>query len=368
MNDPAALFHDFDFWRSHGVLAAVSGGGDSLALLLLLHDHLKTLHPSPPLYAATVDHGLRTGSAAEAQTVSELCGKLGLAHVTLRWNRSEGGRATPQAARDARYRLLAEAAQRFGVHAIATGHTRDDQAETVAMRLERGTGRGAAGMATISSFDEGRLWIARPLLGVTRQALRAELRRLGVDWIDDPTNENPAQERVRVRNALATAPERAQALLARANKASATRESEALQAAALLHASAVFAPPFGVRLDLAKLEAADKPIRLLLLAALVAVIGGLEHLPAQERVASVWERISGSVADAKRAVRASLGRCTLTVSRRTLSVRREARNLPSPVDPHKAFGIWDGRYSLGIVAGEPLSIPCGFVIAPLDAK
>ena len=182
---------------------AVSGGSDSLALLHLAHQWARPR--GAKLLVLTVDHRLRPAAAAEAAEVARLAGELGLAHQTLAWDAPVGRQS---AARRARHALLAGALRAAGGHLLLTGHTADDQAETVLMRARQGSGwYGLAGMRALSLspvWPEGEgVWIARPLLGETREGLRTWLDGQGGGWIEDPSNTNPAFERVRVRARLA---------------------------------------------------------------------------------------------------------------------------------------------------------------------
>ncbi len=177
---------------------AVSGGGDSVALLVAASE-LPGLH----LEAVTVDHGLRSGSRDEASQVAAFCARLGVAHQRLDWLRDAGQRGNlQQAARRARYGLIAGWARERGLQAVLLGHTLDDQAETVLMRLARGSGvDGLAGMPEETERG-GMLWL-RPFLGLKREALRDFLRARNVDWCEDPSNDDTRFQRVRARRALA---------------------------------------------------------------------------------------------------------------------------------------------------------------------
>ena len=180
---------------------AVSGGPDSLALLLLAHDAIPEL-----VEVATIDHGLRPESAAEAEAVAALCGQLGVPHATLRPTVSPTGNLQASA-RTARYAALGEWALKRGLAAIVTAHHADDQAETLLMRLSRGAGvRGLAGMRSAATVPgHPGLPLLRPLLGWRKAELEAIVAQAGIQPARDPSNADPRFERVRVREELAEA-------------------------------------------------------------------------------------------------------------------------------------------------------------------
>ncbi|HSF93549.1 MAG TPA: tRNA lysidine(34) synthetase TilS [Thermohalobaculum sp.] len=180
---------------------AVSGGGDSTALLVLSQRWAAAR--GRVIEAATVDHGLRPESAAEAQAAADLAARLGVPHRTLHTGdlRAAGGNLSA-AAREARLAALGAWATGRGLPAVLLGHTLDDQAETVLMRLARGSGaEGLSGMAS-ERLHAGLRWL-RPLLGIRRADLRRLLESEGIAWIEDPTNEAPEYDRVKTRKALA---------------------------------------------------------------------------------------------------------------------------------------------------------------------
>ena len=177
---------------------AVSGGADSLALLLLAHAAI-----GDRIRATTVDHRLRPEAADEAVAVAAICARLGVPHDTLKVAWDEAPTANLQArARDARYALLGQWARGHGLVAVLTAHHADDQAETLLMRLARGSGvAGLAGTRASSRIAE--MTILRPLLGWRRDALRAIVERAGIEATDDPSNRDPRFDRVRMRELLA---------------------------------------------------------------------------------------------------------------------------------------------------------------------
>lgn len=176
------------------MVAAVSGGGDSMALLHLLAG-------KADLAAVTINHGLRPEAADEAAAVAAACAALGVPHQVLDW-RWDGTGNLSAAARRGRIALIAEWAVARGVADVVLGHTAEDQAETFLMRLARGSGVDGLSAMSDHRLAQGVMW-HRPLLGIRRAALRDWLQARGVAWLDDPTNDDTAYQRVRARAALA---------------------------------------------------------------------------------------------------------------------------------------------------------------------
>lgn len=196
------------FDREAKLLVAVSGGPDSLALLLLAHAAY-----GQSINAATVDHGMRAANADEARFVAELCAARRIPHATLIASQRTPVRAgslvhagSLQArARAIRYTLLAEHAGRIGCRWLLTGHHLDDQAETLLMRMARGSG--LPGLASIRTRRcEGTIEVVRPLLGWTRATLRTVVDEAGVTPVDDPSNRSPDYDRTHFRALLTDTP------------------------------------------------------------------------------------------------------------------------------------------------------------------
>jgi tRNA(Ile)-lysidine synthase len=179
---------------------AVSGGPDSLALLLLAAEARGS-----KVEAATVDHAFRPESRGEAEMVAALCERLGVPHtiLTAQWEQKPET-AIQERARLMRYRLLGDWARERGLTAIATAHHLDDQAETFIMRLSRGSGvRGLAGMRALARAAAGQVALVRPLLGWRHSELEGVCASAGLVPAQDPSNDDDQFERVRVRKALA---------------------------------------------------------------------------------------------------------------------------------------------------------------------
>lgn len=182
---------------------AVSGGPDSLALLLLA----AAAYPGR-VQAATVDHGLRSESAGEARFVAEVCARLAVPHEILppAWDEPPASNL-PARAREGRYRALCSWSARSGTRWLATAHHLDDQAETLLMRLARGAGiAGLAGIRSVNSWlDQRTDTIVRPLLAWRKAELTGIVEAAGIEAVQDPTNDSDLLDRTHARRLLASA-------------------------------------------------------------------------------------------------------------------------------------------------------------------
>lgn len=342
-------FSSVDF--SGGAVVAVSGGSDSTALLLLLKSHFDRNFPTSPLLAVTVDHALRPGSADEAAAVARLCATHSIAHRTLVWSGSKPETGLPAAAREARYGLLSQAARGARIPLVVTGHTADDQAETVWMRQVRAgetSALGLAGMAPATLHD-GAVWIVRPLLGIRRAALRDHLRGMDIGWFDDPTNADRRFERPRLRQSSGGQIAEGGETLALAGRAARAREDINRRAADLLRAFASMPAPGLVRLDPAFAHGDDRAAALHTLRILLAVVGGTTFLPNNEAATAVLARLMAGTA------RATLSRCVVDARRAGVFLHREHRDLPHPC-PAGAGMVWDGRRRITADNGDSLIV------------
>lgn len=175
---------------------ALSGGGDSVALLHLLRQ------AGHEVLAVTVDHGLRPESGAEAECVAGWCRDWDVSHHILKWKRDEIRGNLMDAARRARAGLIADWAAGQGLAAVTLGHTADDQAETLLMGLSRAAGiDGLCGLR--AEWRQGGVSWLRPMLRLTRAELRHWLAGQGLPWVEDPSNADDRYLRARIRKALA---------------------------------------------------------------------------------------------------------------------------------------------------------------------
>ncbi len=330
------------------ILVAISGGSDSTGLLLALAEASKAVPNSKiSLCAVTVDHALRTESAEEARQVAALCGALDIPHLVKVWQGEKPKAGIMSAARDARYALLAEAAENFNADIVVTAHTTDDQRETLAMRRERSE-QPSTGIADLVLFDR-RLWVARPLLGCRRETIREYLRTRHVGWIDDPSNDDPKYERVRMRSRLAEQP----GAVSDAGEAGELRESVAGLAARWLEQHFVLHSPSVGQVLPAGLTA-ERDILDYAIARLAAVFGGQAFPLGRKQTDDVLALIKSDRPD-----RMTAGRVVFDLRRDGLFLVRENRGiLPLTLAPG-ARGVWDRRFLVENAAPTDIDVVAG---------
>ena len=333
------------------IAVAVSGGSDSMALALLAAEWSE--RRGGTIVAVTVDHGLRAEAAAEARQAGRWLRSRGIAHRILRWSPPTilpGG--VQAAARDARYRLLTDWCRAHRVLHLALAHQREDQAETFLLRLARGSGLdGLAAMGTVAEREGVRL--IRPLLGISRARLRVTLAARQQPWIEDPSNEDPAHARVRMRRlmpALATDGLDAARLADTASHLGRARAILDDRVAALLAAAAAVFPAGYVRLDPASLRSAPDEIALRALAHCLVTVGGADYAPRLERLA----RLHRAIRDGRLGGGATLAGCRVLPRRGALLICREPAMAVAEVavEPGGAV-LWDGRFQVHVTQDGP---------------
>jgi tRNA(Ile)-lysidine synthase len=339
--DLNGIFSAIDFEDSQSIVVAVSGGSDSLALLFLLREYCSSRPGFPEIVAVTVDHGLRPESGDEANYVGELCRKAGITHRILKWRGEKPRTGLSASAREARYRLLCDAACDAGAGMIFTGHTLDDQVETYLMRSARsirdGSERGQAGMAQ-ATLLEASIWLLRPLLGTRREELRDYLRKLGVVWRDDPSNESSKYERVRVRKSIQRS-DLTQLCREIDTKATKRRRLNA-EVAAQLPGCATIAGGIRVQINREGWEQLAPEVQQLAIGTLLAAMGGQSFLPAAASCQKALEFMRGSLTYS----RLALGRCIIQTGAETIMLYREMRSIPAINAEPGMSVLWDGRY------------------------
>lgn len=246
----------------------------------------------PPIFAATVDHGLREGSRAEAKAVAEFAEVRGVPHSILAWTGEKPATGLQARAREARYALLAAQARQLAADFIVTAHHADDQAETILMRLVRGSAiAGLAGMAALSR-REG-LTLFRPFLDVRKADLVAVCERAGVPFILDPSNESPRFGRTGARRLAAMLEAEGLGPGEWARLARRAARAEAVLAVATRDALAAFPGDAGAPLAMKALGRLPDEIALRCVAARVRVAGAGGSLRL-ERLEGAWERLAGA--------------------------------------------------------------------------
>jgi len=350
---------------SHERIAlGVSGGADSMALMHLLAKwRSEQSTRGIDITVMTVDHGLREGSNDEALWVGEQAALIGLKHVVLEWLGDKPGTGVQDAARQARYRLMIEAARNAGCTVLVVAHHMEDQAETLLMRLARGSGiDGLAGMARVSVRDGVELY--RPFLDISKDRLKATLERLGGAWLDDPSNDNDRFERVRIRKAMALLaplgilPEplaRSVGRLRRVRDALETKTGRALSTCLDCHEGA-----FG-EIDGVSFFAQSGEIRLRILGEVIGAFGGRTKAPRLARLETLQAALDQAFVGCEK-YSASLGGALIRYDGKSIHVFREP--LRGDIEPLTLFPgsspvVWDGRFEVSLGAEVEAGIDGG---------
>lgn len=328
------------------VAVAVSGGGDSMAILHAFD--LLAATDNLTIEAVTVDHGLRTDAEVEAALVARFCSERNIPHRTLQWDGWNGSGNLMAAARDARYRLIAEWALAHGMDGVVLGHTRDDIAENFLIRLARKSGVDGLAAMDVSFERHGVAW-ARPFWQQSRDSLRAYLRRHHIDWVEDPTNDDPTFERTRARSALAPLSDVGVSREVLDSVSRGMRGArDALNHYAQIESRRYIVQEHGdlvLRLGLTGPLPAE--IKRRLWRATLPWINGAEHPP---RNAALFDVVKGLTSDRN----ATVGGCLIVRKGDDWRVTREYQAVRNLVT--KTVDLWDGRWVLDGPHADDLEI------------
>lgn len=335
------------FERRPVLAVAVSGGLDSMALCLLTAAWAASRKAR--VVALTVDHALRAESALEALQVGCWLADRRIEHHILRWEDQKPDHGIQAAARAARYRLLGEWCVAHGILHLLIAHHREDQAETYILRAGRGSGPvGLSGMREVSRLPlhlPDAPLLLRPLLGVSKSALRKNLEQLEQGWIEDPSNRNEKFERVRIRQNL-NDPAAIVAALEAASGMEETARGRETELAEFLALHSSFDPAGYASFDRAAFLCLSRPVAVLCLARLGLLIAGRIYPPRSERLERLY-----SVLAAHESGGWTLGGCLIECAAGKVSLFREQTNCIQSVG--LASGeqmIWDGRFRVSFTS------------------
>ncbi len=342
------------------IAIAVSGGSDSMALALLANEYAK--ESGMKITAVTIDHGLRPEAAFEAIKVGEWLAKYGIKHHILCWEGDKKLSNIQAEARSARYNLMADFCAKLDIKSLLVGHTLNDQAETVLMRIMRGSGvDGLAGIPAISNVFG--VNVIRPLLQLNREELRAYLRGKNQEWIEDPSNENTKFTRVQVRKLISENPEPqlfTQRLadmashMARAKDYIEARISERIKGIVTFHDEGFYT------INISKFKELHKEERLRILASTLQHISGDAYKPRFDNLEYLHDNIlNGNIASGS-----TLWGCAIATSKKQreeniLFIYREPAAVMGDMEIINNSQIkWDGRFlcNVGDVKDKNLKI------------
>lgn len=334
-NDIVENYSQLGIEKGAKLAIAVSGGADSLALLYLSYQHFDVA-------VLTVDHGLREEAAAEAKYVASICQSLGVRQVTLNWDGDKPAANIQAEARDARYSLMETWCEEHNYSFLAVAHHRDDQAETVLLRLARGSGvYGLAGMKALRQMDSG-VTIVRPLLNCSKVELVQYMKDQEVEWIEDPSNQIEKYERVKARAILKEPPLEglnADRLLDTAKRMQQAQEALSFYEEQWLNASLYEGFGYAV-FDLEALNTVPEEIILRGLSRICMITGGQKYGPRYERLM----RLRGDLNSPDFKGATLSGAQFAPQKDGKLLICREQRQIEA-IKPLLPKGNWDNRFS-----------------------
>lgn len=363
--DISFVYAEFQYLESfEDIAVAVSGGADSMALLLLLREwylNLMSLDGEPPrIHVLTVDHGLRPEAADETAWVKNEAEKLGFNCVVLKWLGEKPRSGIQEEARKARYNLMADWCRQNHIPAILTAHHMDDQAETVIMRLARGAGvKGLAGVS--GHYLWGDMNIIRPLLNISKAQLKWYLKDRDQKWIEDPGNSSDNFERVRIRKSLPVLKEFNIDTVQLARTAARLRRAEnALDSwtEKTLRKSLICMPEGLVTVNWRCFQEVPEEIQLRVLSKALKVVGGRKNDPS----------LSGLEDQHAELIRkgnfvTTLSGCIIQREKTKLIISREVRGNDSHqvnIEPGDRI-LWDNRFEVSLSSDAASGYSIGFL-------
>lgn len=342
--------------QGEAVSVAVSGGADSLSLTLMLGEWCRSNGIS--LTALTVDHGLRVAAAEEARKVGGWLKKQHISHVILKWQGDKPHSNIQDQARLARYRLMGEWCQENKITRLFLAHHQGDQAETFLIRLFRGSGiDGLSAMKAQSDFPHplpatGNIILCRPLLAVAKDRLEATLQHMNQPWIEDPSNQDEAYTRIKVRNLLKQ--NNIEGLNAERMAQTAARMGRVQSlllslTEGLFQECVTYFPEGYAEVKLRPLLSAHEEIALRCLASLNRRISGGKYAPRLMRLEALYDRLKSPDFPGQ-----TLGGCLISpLQNNRIMISREVSAIEGDIDLKAHMKkLWDGRFLIENQATE----------------
>lgn len=342
------IMSSLDLGKAQKIAVAVSGGSDSMALALLLHEWCITQKKT--LIALTVDHGLRENSASEAKRVKDWMRAKNISHHILTWSGLKPDADIQNEARKARYHLMGQWCADNDVKYLCVAHHKEDQAETFLMRLFRGSGiDGLSAMDTkasfpVEDFDNKYPLICRPLLDISKQRLIDTLCQFKQTWVDDPSNENDSFTRIKTRNLLKSTDIEGFNSERLSQTAKRIRRVRSLLEDMTIKAESDYAKHYDLGftiLNLSFLENTHEEISLRLLSTILKKISGGQYAPRLIKLENLFENLKASDFMGQ----TIYGVVVFPVNENEIAFVREAKSIQDEnnITDQKRY-LWDNRF------------------------